>query len=96
MLKPDGLMFVATLNRTLKSFGLAIIGAEYILGWLPKGTHEWEKFIKPEELREWLANNGVTVKAESGVTYHPLAGEWRKAKDMDVNYMVVGQRDSAT
>ena len=92
MLKPHGLMFVATLNRTLKSFGLAIIGAEYILGWLPKGTHEWEKFIKPDELRQWLTNNGVTVKAESGVTYHPLAGEWRKAKDMDVNYMVVGQR----
>ena len=93
MLKPEGLMFVATLNRTLKSFGLAIIGAEYILGWLPKGTHDWEKFIKPEELREWLAGNGVTVKAESGVTYHPLAGEWRKAKDMDVNYMLVGQKD---
>ena len=92
MLKPEGLMFVATLNRTLKSFGLAIIGAEYILGWLPKGTHEWEKFIKPEELREWLAGNGVTVKAESGVTYHPLTGEWRKAKDMDVNYMLVGQK----
>ena len=93
MLKPEGLMFVATLNRTLKSFGLAIIGAEYILGWLPKGTHEWEKFIKPEELREWLAGNGVTVKVESGVTYHPLTGEWRKAKDMDVNYMLVGQKD---
>ena len=92
MLKPEGLMFVATLNRTLKSFGLAIIGAEYILGWLPKGTHDWEKFIKPEELRDWLKNNGVTVKAETGVTYHPLAGEWRKAKDMDVNYMVVGVR----
>ncbi len=92
MLKPEGLMFVATLNRTLKSFGLAIIGAEYILGWLPKGTHEWEKFIKPEELRSWLASNGVKVKAESGVVYHPLANEWRKAKDMDVNYMVVGQK----
>ncbi len=92
MLKPEGLMFVATLNRTLKSFGLAIIGAEYVLGWLPKGTHDWEKFIKPEELREWLMSYGVTVKAESGVTYHPIAGEWRKAKDMDVNYMVVGQK----
>ena len=92
MLKPDGLMFVATLNRTLKSFGLAIIGAEYILGWLPKGTHEWEKFIKPQELREWLSTNGVKVKAETGVTYHPLERVWRKAKDMDVNYMLVGQR----
>jgi 2-polyprenyl-6-hydroxyphenyl methylase / 3-demethylubiquinone-9 3-methyltransferase len=92
MLKPGGLMFVATLNRTLKSFGLAIVGAEYVLGWLPKGTHEWEKFITPEELRGWLAENGAAVKAESGVTYHPLANEWRGSKDMSVNYMVVAQR----
>jgi len=92
MLQPKGLMFVATLNRTLKSFGLAIVGAEYILRWLPKGTHEWEKFIKPQELREWLANNNVTVKAESGVVYHPIERVWRKAKDMDVNYMLVGEK----
>ena len=93
MLRPGSLMFVATLNRTLKSFGLAIIGAEYILRWLPKGTHQWEKFIKPEELREWLLNNGVTLKAESGVVYHPIERVWRKARDMGVNYMVVGLRD---
>jgi len=92
MLKPKGLMFIATLNRTLKSFGLAIVGAEYILRWLPKGTHEWEKFIKPQELREWLAANNVTVKAESGVVYHPIERVWRKAKDMDVNYMLVGEK----
>ena len=54
MLNPRGLMFVATLNRTLKSFGLAIIGAEYVLRWLPKGTHQWEKFITPAELKGWL------------------------------------------
>jgi len=92
MLKPKSLMFVATLNRTLKSFALAIVGAEYILGWLPKGTHEWEKFIKPEELSEWLAANGVTVKAQSGVVYHPIERVWRKARDMEVNYMVVGEK----
>lgn len=92
MLKPGGLMFVATLNRTLKSFGLAIIGAEYVLGWLPKGTHEWERFVTPDELRGWMSENGVGVKAESGVTYHPLADEWRGSRDMGVNYMVVGQR----
>jgi 2-polyprenyl-6-hydroxyphenyl methylase / 3-demethylubiquinone-9 3-methyltransferase len=91
MLKPKGLMFVATINRTLKSFGLAIVGAEYVLRWLPKGTHQWEKFIKPEELKEWLAANGAEVKAESGVTYHPLANEWRRSRDMDVNYMLVAQ-----
>jgi 2-polyprenyl-6-hydroxyphenyl methylase / 3-demethylubiquinone-9 3-methyltransferase len=92
MLKPGGLMFVATLNRTMKSFGLAIIGAEYVLGWLPRGTHQWEKFITPEELRGWLSSNHVEVKAESGVTFHPLADEWRKSKDMGVNYMVVAER----
>jgi 2-polyprenyl-6-hydroxyphenyl methylase / 3-demethylubiquinone-9 3-methyltransferase len=92
MLKPGGLMFVATLNRTLKSFALGIVGAEYVLGWLPKGTHQWEKFIKPDELKQWLASNKCEVKAESGVTYHPLANQWKKSKDMDVNYMVVGQK----
>ena len=92
LMKPNGLMFVATLNRTLKSFGLAIIGAEYILGWLPKGTHDWEKFIKPAELKDWLSASGAVTKAETGVTYHPIAGEWHRAKDMDVNYMLVAQR----
>ena len=92
MLKPGGLMFVATLNRTLKSFGLAIIGAEYILGWLPKGTHQWEKFITPEELKGWLGENGVAVRQETGVVYRPLSREWRVSRDMDVNYMVVGEK----
>ena len=92
MLKPEGLMFVATISRTLKSFGLAIIGAEYILGWLPKGTHHWEKFIKPDELKSWLGDNNVTVKGETGVTYHPLANAWKRSRDMDVNYMLVGQK----
>ena len=92
MLNPGGLMFVATINRTLKSFGLAIIGAEYVLGWLPKGTHQWEKFITPAELKGWLADNRMSVKGETGVTYHPLANEWRRSRDMDVNYMLVGQK----
>ncbi len=92
LLQPDGLMFVATLNRTFKSFALAIVGAEYVLRWLPKGTHQWEKFIKPDELKSWLNEKGAATKAESGVTYHPIANEWRKAKDMDVNYMLVAQR----
>lgn len=92
MLKPGGLMFVATLNRTLKSFGLAIVGAEYVLGWLPRGTHQWEKFIAPAELKGWLDANGVPVKDETGVTYSPFTREWRRSRDMDVNYMVVGQR----
>lgn len=92
LLKPGGLLFVATLNRTLKSFGLAIIGAEYVLGWLPKGTHQWEKFITPDELEAWLTQSGLKQLDRSGVTYNPFSGEWRRARDMDVNYMLVAQK----
>jgi 2-polyprenyl-6-hydroxyphenyl methylase / 3-demethylubiquinone-9 3-methyltransferase len=92
MLKPGGLMVVATLNRTAKSFALAIIGAEYVLGWLPRGTHHWEKFITPAELRDWISAHGGAVRDESGVTYHPLAGNWKRSRDMGVNYMVVVER----
>jgi 2-polyprenyl-6-hydroxyphenyl methylase/3-demethylubiquinone-9 3-methyltransferase len=92
MLKPGGLMFVATLNRTLKSFGLAIVGAEYVLGWLPKGTHQWEKFITPNELKGWLEENRLATKEETGVTYSPFSRQWRRSRDMDVNYMLVGQK----
>lgn len=94
LLKPGGLMFVATLNRTLKSFGLAIIGAEYILGWLPKGTHQWEKFITPEELGSWLAAAGLETLESTGVVYNPFANTWRPARDMDVNYMMLARRPS--
>jgi 2-polyprenyl-6-hydroxyphenyl methylase / 3-demethylubiquinone-9 3-methyltransferase len=94
MLKPGGIMFVATLNRTAKSFALAIVGAEYVLRWLPKGTHQWEKFITPEELKGWLLANAANPVAESGVTYHPLANEWRRSTDMGVNYMVVAEKVS--
>jgi 2-polyprenyl-6-hydroxyphenyl methylase / 3-demethylubiquinone-9 3-methyltransferase len=92
LLRPQGLIFIATINRTLKSFGLAIIGAEYILGWLPRGTHQWEKLIKPEELHEWLAATGLETLDETGVAYSPFTAEWRRARDMDVNYMLVAQK----
>ena len=92
LVKPGGLMFVATLNRTLKAFGLAIIGAEYILGWLPRGTHQWEKFVTPAELTAALHAADMKVKDRAGVIYNPLAGEWRRSSDMDVNYMVAAQR----
>ncbi|MGI9465307.1 MAG: bifunctional 2-polyprenyl-6-hydroxyphenol methylase/3-demethylubiquinol 3-O-methyltransferase UbiG [Aestuariivirgaceae bacterium] len=91
MLKPGGIMFVATLNRTLKAFGLAIIGAEYVLGWLPRGTHQWEKFITPEELTSWLQHAGLQVTDTSGVAYNPLNGTWRGVTDTDVNYMLVAK-----
>lgn len=95
MLKPGGLMFVATINRTLKAFGLAIVGAEYLLGWLPRGTHQWEKFITPEELRDELARSGLAVEDMAGVAYNPIADEWRRSPDVSVNYMLVAARPVA-
>jgi len=95
MLKPGGLIFIATLNRTLKSFGLAIIGAEYVLGWLPKGTHQWEKFITPQELEGWTTASGLDIVDRQGVTYSPFSRQWRRSRDMDVNYMVVGRKGQA-
>ncbi len=92
LVKPGGLMFVATLNRTLKSFGLAIIGAEYVLGWMPKGTHQWEKFVTPEELEAGIRKGGMRIRDRSGVFFNPLANVWRRSRDMDVNYMVVATK----
>ncbi len=92
MVRPGGLMFVATINRTLKAWGLAIVGAEYVLGWLPKGTHQYEKLVRPSEIDAALGGTGVDVFQRSGVFFNPLADEWRLSRDMDVNYMVVARR----
>jgi 2-polyprenyl-6-hydroxyphenyl methylase / 3-demethylubiquinone-9 3-methyltransferase len=95
MVRPGGLMITATLNRTLKSFALAIVGAEYVLRWLPRGTHQWEKFVTPDELEAALERRGLAVVDETGVIYDLLADRWRLSTDMDVNYMVVAERASA-
>jgi 2-polyprenyl-6-hydroxyphenyl methylase/3-demethylubiquinone-9 3-methyltransferase len=92
MVKPGGLMIAATLNRTLKSFALAIVGAEYVLRWLPRGTHRWEKFVTPNELEIALERAGLRLIDDTGVVYNPLADRWRLAADMDVNYMVTAER----
>ena len=92
MVKADGLLFVATLNRTLKSFALAIVGAEYILRWLPRGTHQWDKFVTPNELEIALTQSGMHIAGETGVIYNLLADRWQLSSDMDVNYMVVAER----
>lgn len=94
MVKPGGLMIAATLNRTLKSFALAIVGAEYVLRWVPRGTHQWDKFVTPQELESAIERNGLRVIAERGVIYNPLADRWQLSSDMDVNYMLVAARDS--
>jgi 2-polyprenyl-6-hydroxyphenyl methylase/3-demethylubiquinone-9 3-methyltransferase len=92
MVKPGGLFFVATLNRTAKSFALAIVGAEYILRWLPRGTHRWDKFVTPNELDIALEQSGLRVSGETGVIYNLLADRWQLGRDRDVNYMVVAEK----
>ena len=89
LLAPGGIMFVATINKTLKSLALAKIGAEYILGWLPRGTHDWNRFVSPALLRAILEDNHLTVLNTQGVFFDPLAWEWKLSRDIDVNYMMV-------
>jgi 2-polyprenyl-6-hydroxyphenyl methylase / 3-demethylubiquinone-9 3-methyltransferase len=92
LVKPGGLLFVATLNRTIKSFALAIVGAEYILRWLPRGTHQWDKFVTPNELEIAIEQSGLHIGNETGVIYDLLADRWRLSNDMDVNYMVIAEK----
>ena len=92
LLAPGGLLVVSTINRNWKSFALAIVGAEYVLRWLPRGTHQWEKFVTPEELSLHLSRNGLAMTDQSGVVFNPLADRWSLSSDMDVNYMVVAER----
>jgi 2-polyprenyl-6-hydroxyphenyl methylase/3-demethylubiquinone-9 3-methyltransferase len=87
LLAPDGIMVLSTINRTLKSFALAIVGAEYVLRWLPVGTHQWERFVRPDELSRHLAAAGLQMGGVEGVVYNPLADRWSRDRDSDVNYM---------
>ena len=95
MVKPGGLLFAATLNRTLKSFALAIVGAEYVLRWLPVGTHNWQQFVTPQELARPVRAAGLNMLDQTGVIYDPLRDVWAAGRDMDVNYMVVAGRSNA-
>eukprot|EP00752_Nemacystus_decipiens_P019591 g17647.t1 len=93
MVKPGGLMFVATINRTAKAFFMAIIGAEHLLRWLPVGTHQYEKLVKPEELAKALEPTGMAIVDRCGVTFNPLEDSWKRVpKDLDVNYMILAAR----
>ncbi|MDC0326718.1 bifunctional 2-polyprenyl-6-hydroxyphenol methylase/3-demethylubiquinol 3-O-methyltransferase UbiG [Candidatus Pelagibacter sp.] len=87
LLKKDGLMFVATLNKTLKSYIFAIIGAEYVLRWLPIGTHDWEKFVKPEDLKEILNKNNLHLEKLDGMNFNMIKDEWSISKDTSINYI---------
>jgi 2-polyprenyl-6-hydroxyphenyl methylase/3-demethylubiquinone-9 3-methyltransferase len=92
LLKPGGITLVATLNKTFKSLALAKIGAEYVLGWLPRGTHDWDRFISPTELRAKLEQSGLTILKTQGVSFDPLGWDWKLSNDVDVNYMIVAAK----
>ncbi len=92
LLAPGGLMVVASLDRTLKSLALAKIGAEYLLRWVPAGTHDWRKFLHPEEIRGFLAGEEVEVQGPFGVSFNPVSGKWARSADSDVNYMMTVTR----
>jgi 2-polyprenyl-6-hydroxyphenyl methylase/3-demethylubiquinone-9 3-methyltransferase len=96
LLAPGGLMIVATLNRTLKSLALGKLAAEYLLRWIPRGTHDWRRFLRPEELRDFLAGETFDVAGPFGVAFDPIGGQWRRSNDVAVNYMItVATRDAA-
>ena len=88
LLKKNGLMFTATLNRTLTSYLKAIIGAEYILRWLPIGTHDWNKFIKPEEMQEKLSELNFLTSDIRGLEFNPIFSKWKKSNNLSVNYII--------
>lgn len=93
MLRPGGVMVVSTINRTAKAFALAIVGAEYVLRWLPRGTHQWSKFVTPKELEDAYRSTGLAPGRKAGMIFNPLRGEWRLSNsDTDVNYLYAADR----
>jgi 2-polyprenyl-6-hydroxyphenyl methylase/3-demethylubiquinone-9 3-methyltransferase len=86
---------VATINRTLKAYALAIVGAEMVLRWLPRGTHDYAKLVRPAELEASLRKAGLSVSDRTGVVYNPLSDTWRQSDDTDVNYMIVAEHKAA-
>ena len=93
MVRPGGLMFMATINRTLKARALAIFAAENVLRWLPRGTHQYEKLVRPEEIERPLASSGLHIIHRTGVFFNPLQDRWNLSPDMDVNYMLLARRE---
>ena len=92
LVRPGGLMVLSTLNRTMKAFALAIVGAEYVLRWLPRGTHQWDRFITPEELAGFVRAIGLGVSDVQGIVYSPLTDRWSLSADTDVNYLMAAAR----
>ena len=92
LVRDGGAMILATLNRTPKAFMFGIVGAEYVMRWLPRGTHDWKKFVRPSELSRGLRRNGVDVSDISGLSFNPLSDEWRVGGDVSVNYILFGTK----
>jgi 2-polyprenyl-6-hydroxyphenyl methylase / 3-demethylubiquinone-9 3-methyltransferase len=92
LVAPGGLLVAATLNRTAKAFALAVVGAEHILRWLPVGTHDWSKFVTPDETAKALTDAGLAIKDTVGVSFSPLSGRWSLTRDLSVNYMTTATR----
>ena len=92
LVRPGGLFLGATLNRTLKSLALGKIAAEYVLGWVPPGTHDWRKFVRPSEFAAYLRRAGLKVSNFTGISYAPLEGDWTLSKDLGVNYMLAAAK----
>ena len=95
LVRPGGALIASTLNRTPQAYLLAIVGAEYVLRWLPRGTHRWDKFVTPDELEIAIEQSGLHITGESGVIYNLLADRWQLSRDTDVNYMVVAEKPRA-
>ena len=93
LLKKNGLMFTATINRTFSSYIKAIIGAEYVLRWLPIGTHDWNKFLKPEEIESKITKLDLSIKDVKGLVFNPLTRKWKTSDDVSVNYVMVGTKN---
>ncbi|MDX2307086.1 MAG: bifunctional 2-polyprenyl-6-hydroxyphenol methylase/3-demethylubiquinol 3-O-methyltransferase UbiG [Hyphomicrobium sp.] len=87
LVRPGGLLILSTINRNLKSFALAIVGAEYVLGWLPRGTHQWDRFVTPDELSRAIAKAGLLAPRFKGLVYDPMRDRWTLSNDTDVNYL---------
>ena len=95
LVRPGGLAIFSTINRTFKAWALAIVGAEYVLGWLPRGTHQWERFVAPEELARYAEAAGLGAPHFEGITYNPLQDVWSRAPDTDVNYLMAAKKAAA-
>lgn len=94
MVRPGGLMICSTINRTFKAFAFAIVGAEYVLRWLPRGTHQYAKLVKPIEMRRYLLDAGLSAEPSIGMSLNPFTNQWTLSEDLGINYVTVGKKDN--